>query len=297
MRRWLAVAAAGCLLLLAGCAKQLPPGTDGDLVDDWPMMPVPQQVLPHVGDCYERTGADLGAAGLVDCTSHHYVETTYVGSFTGADSDQPDPPQPGSAAMSAAFATCSAPTRAYLGGEWHSALVNLMLTVPDATGWRGGARWYRCAVNVIAGPDFTTGGGSSQSLKGALVHAGFLAATCIDWDDAGNYIQGIVVISCASPHRGEFVGYYTAPFGPFPPRATADRLGQEGCRIAVAHYLGFASADQDFNDTVGWLFLGLLDQVQWNMGDRTARCYAAAYTKDGKFTASVKGIKNKPAKG
>ena len=40
-----------------------------------------------------------------------------------------------------------------------------------------------------------------------------------------------------------------------------------------------------------------LDEDRWNSGDRTIRCFAAADTSDGKFTASVKGIGAKKPKG
>lgn len=297
MRRWLAVAAAGCLLLLAGCAKQLPVGTDGNLVDDWPTLPVPQQVQPQAGVCYDSTGADLTLTRVVDCSDYHAMETTYVGQFTGAAADASSPPAPGSSGLSQAYATCAAPTRAYLGGDWHSALMDLTITVADGAAWRGGSRWYVCVVSYVSGPDETFSAGTKGSFKGTLAAPGPLSAACINWVDHKTYINNITVTSCAKPHNGEYVGFYVAPFAPFPTNEkTADKIGSDGCEIAVARYLGFTSVEQDFNSTVGWLNLNF-DEQQWNMGDRSTRCYAAAYTRDGKFTASVKGIKNKPAKG
>ena len=296
MRRWLAVAAAGCLLLLAGCAKQLPPGTDGNLVDDWPTLPVPQQIQPHTGDCVDAEGPDLTLAAVVPCTQEHVLETTYVGTFGGADAEKSTPPEGGSLAMSGAYATCGAPTRAYLGGEWHSALLDLEITVPDTTAWRAGARWFRCGVRAISSPEMSSSFGAMISFKDLLKKPGHFSAMCINWVDHKTYVDTISPADCAKPHNGEYVGYYAAPFGPYPSTKTRDQLSSDGCEIAVARYLGFATVEQDRNDTVGWLYLNF-DQSKWNMGDRSTRCYAAAYTKDGKFTASVRGIKNKPAKG
>jgi hypothetical protein len=297
MRKWLAVVAAGSLLVLAGCGKALPAGVDGNLVDDWQQMPVPQQVQPQTGVCYENFSADLSASPVIDCSAVHLMETTFVGAFTGDAANLPSPPEQGSTALSAAYETCAAPTRAYLGGDWHSALLDLTISEPDGQGWKGGARWYRCSISHLTEPDATDASISQVSYKGALTSAtGPLAATCINWTDHTTYVTDISVVTCAKPHNGEYVGYYLAPFGPYPSQKTAEKLSSDGCELAVAHYLGFTSVNQDFNSSVGWLTLGF-DKTQWNMGDRSTRCYAAAYTKDGKFTASVKGIKNKTAKG
>jgi putative regulator of septum formation len=296
MRGWLAVAAASCLLLLAGCGKPLPAGADGNLVDDWPTLPAPQQLQPHVGDCLDAEGADLTLAQVVPCTAEHVLETTYVGTFSGADAEASGAPQGGSLPLSNAYAACAAPTRTYLGGDWHSALLDLEITVPDAAAWQGGARWFRCGVRAISSPARITSFGALISFKDLLKRPGHFAATCINWVDHKTYVDQVSPVDCATPHSGEYVGFVAAPFGPYPARAAADKFAQENCEAAVAHYLGFGSVEQDFNDSVGWLPMNF-DQSKWSMGDRTTRCYAAAATKDGKFTASVKGIKNKPATG
>ncbi|GAA2380037.1 hypothetical protein [Dactylosporangium salmoneum] len=68
MRRALALGAAAALLLgsLAGCAR--PPGTDGDLADDWAMLPVAKVPEPVAGVCFDNRKLSRSVKGIGDVT-------------------------------------------------------------------------------------------------------------------------------------------------------------------------------------------------------------------------------------
>ncbi len=118
--------------VLAACSSAArPAGTDGDLLDDWQAMPAPSPIVPVAGRCYYDDRRDMMSAKVVDCTEWHQAEVTHVGTLTGPMANDSAPPPPASADLSVAYAKCAAPTRAYLGGDWHAALLDLTVTVPD----------------------------------------------------------------------------------------------------------------------------------------------------------------------
>lgn len=301
MRRRLAAALAsataiGAALALAGCGR--PAGVDGDLTDDWLAFPKATTPVPVVGACYPTDYTETwygDFSGAVDCTrTAHQTETVYVGSFTGADADRTAPPLAGSPARRTAYDQCQQAGTDYLGDGWQGAKVVLGLVLPDDKAWTGGARWYRCDLiqfkdsnaDVVA-----TEGSAKDGLRGAKP----LAVTClIVTDDGKNAVTKTEDADCDKPHNGEFVGLYTAPDTPWPADRTARRkLASDGCEAMVAHFLGF-TGNQTRSNYVGWLSEGFSEE-QWQLGDRTERCFALAFSGSSvnkvRILGSVRGIK------
>jgi len=199
--------------------------------------------------------------------------------------------------MRQAYDQCAAPTRDYIAGDWHGAFMQLELEIPNLTAWRTGARWFRCelwaspldrAVQIV---------GADVSFRGILAKPTPLSARCITWKGTQDSLHDFAPASCASPHNGEYVGAYIAPARSWPATAKQRQdIADRGCENLVAQFVGFPSWQQLDNPYVGYLQFGFAEN-QWNMGDRSARCFVAAYTKDGKFVGSVKGIRSRTPKG
>jgi len=275
-----------------------PTGMDRKLSSPTSAVAVPRQTQakPVVGDCYTVLGSDLLASERVPCSVHHRVEVAYIGTFTGSAAAVDSPPVANSAAMRGAYAKCAGPTAAYVGGDWHLGLMDLELLIPDLGAWRGGARWFRCDLLGLTSLDYESLGGSDVSFRGVLAKPSPLSARCITWLGT-QFVSNIEPVSCTSRHRAEFAGTYTAPVGPWPASAKEQTaLADDGREHLVARFVGFPSWQQFDNPHVGYFELGF-DERQWYMGDRSVRCYAAAFTTDGQFVGSVKGIRSRTPKG
>jgi hypothetical protein len=292
------LAVLGVALALAGCGG-LPPGVDGNLTNDWSAMPLPKVAVPVAGVCYPGpyTAVWNGDFDTVDCAGSHQTETAYVGTFTGDDGQRSEPPSPGSPALRTAYAQCQQGASAYLGGDWHSALVSLGLVRPNPNAWAGGARWYRCDL-IHWATLFSSVVVDHGSLKGDLAGARSAAFGCLATTrDAAGSINVAKSVDCAAPHQAEYAGLYTAPDVPYPSdQAAQDKLETDGCKRVVASFLGFQDPSQWFGNGVGsWPFS--FNPDQWTLGDRTIPCFAYAFTKSGAMVGSVKGIRNQTPKG
>src|SRR3954447_3722983 len=107
MRRPLALIMTALTLAVAGCSSA-PPGTDGNVADDWPAMPPAGLAVPATGSChYYGTSRDFeyslpgsfsftepaDIAETRDCapadstasSGVHDTETAYVGAFSSPD--------------------------------------------------------------------------------------------------------------------------------------------------------------------------------------------------------------------
>jgi Septum formation len=132
--------------------------------------------------------------------------------------------------------------------------------------------------------------------RGVLARSTPLDARCITWQVNGTFFTHITGVSCQSRHNGEFVGAYAAPVGPWP--STVDKrwgLAGDGCDQLVARFVGFPSWERLDNPHIGSFHMDF-NQDQWDMGDRSVRCYAAAAADDGTLVGSVKGIKTRTPK-
>lgn len=292
-RRWFAAVAAVAALALAGCS--MPAGVDGNLVDDWSSMPRATQDIPAVGDCYISSFSDLLDNAPLPCTESHMVEVAYVGTFTGTTAARLTPPPPGSATLQSTYTACQKPIKTYLGADWHAGLVEADLMVPDTNGWSGGARWYACTVNAVYSlDDELTPTTSIASLKGALAPGSPHRITCVRWTDHRSakpeYVDNITLTTCSHWFNGEYAGSFTTPIETWPSsESKRESIAQDGCEGVVAKYLGF-SDNTDESYYVGWLSFNF-DKDRWDLGDRTVRCFTYTSRGDGRFTASVKGIK------
>lgn len=295
-----ALVALSAAFALAGCAGQ-PPGVDGNLTNGWPAMPAATIAVPAVGACYltHYVGTGSGDVGVVPCaTQTHYVETAYVGIFTGADAQRSAPPATDSPALPGAYAQCQKGAADYLGGDWHSAYLALGIVVPETAAWRGGARWFRC--DLIHYSDlFEVAVVDHGVLKGDLAGPRTTAIGCLSTivDKTTQAVIGSTPVDCGQPHAAEFAGTFTAPDVPYPTGATEqEKMLSAGCGSVVATFLGLPPTEQWQNPSVGRWAMGWT-QARWALGDRTTRCFAYAFTKSGMFVGSVKGIKNQIAKG
>jgi hypothetical protein len=107
--------------------------------------------------------------------------------------------------------------------------MELELLVPDVDAWRGGDRWFRCELLGMVSLDYSQAGGTDMSFRGVLAKPTALSVRCITWLGRPESGSNFEPVPCASPHRGEYVGAYTAPVGPWP--ATAKQVSP--CRVWV----------------------------------------------------------------
>ncbi len=295
-RSWALALAVGTVLMLSGCDRVV--GTDGDLTNNWPAMPKAVTPTPQVGVCYP-TGFDTtwygDFSGAVDCTAgYHRIETVYVGSFSGADADRSAPPLGGSASRKAAYQQCQQAADTYLGGAWQDGRIGLGLVLPDDKAWTGGARWYRCDVVAYTDSNFETEI-TSGTVKDGLRGNRPLAVTCLILKfDGKGYPTQFSDTPCAQSHNTEYIGLYTAPDAPYPSSDDArHKLSRDGCERQLSNFLGY-NGGTPYSNYIGYL-PGGFDEDQWNLGDRTERCYAVAIVNGSPNNAhvvgSMKGLK------
>jgi Septum formation len=296
------VVAVGAALALAGCAG-LPAGVDGDLTNNWPAMAQPKVAVPEAGRCYADPPKEvwIGDFVTVPCTGRHQSETSFVGTFTGANADRSGPPEAGSQGRVDAFAQCRQATKDYLGDDFLMGRLDLALVLPSAPAWVGGARWFRCDVvqyTDLYNSDIYVDG---RSVKDGLRGARPLALTCIvATDDGKNSITDEQPVDCASPHNGELAGLFTAPDVPWQADKTArDDIASKGCEAVAAGYLGLPGGKVT-NPVFGWGY-DTFTEEQWKLGDRTVRCMVLGFkgksVNGERFTGSVKGIGNRAPTG
>ncbi len=294
---WVLAGPAMITLVLAGCST--PPGIDGDLTNGWPTFAEAKTPVPVAGVCSSRAFDTVwsGPFESLDCTSGtHETETSYVGTFTGADASRSSPPAAGSAGRRTAYQMCLQKSAGYLGGDVQAALVYLGLTLPSAAAWTGGARWYRCELLHFSDPDDDTPV-TIGSVRDGLTGSRPLAIGCVNVTESGTqYISDLSDnVDCATAHSAEYAGYFTAPDLPWNSDQSArDKAAGTGCEAIVAHYMGF-TGNALRNPVVGIVY-DTFDQKRWELGDRSIRCYAYAYTKSKKMIGSVKGLGAKAPK-
>src|SRR5258706_12117800 len=139
------------VLVAAGCGN--PPGTDGDLVDDWSALATPGVPVPKVGECWSGTDtADELAAGpgmaVVDCGADHASETYHVGQFSGVMAQRASVPD--DADLSDAYTTCDQQAKTFLSGDWHDGRLLMRVFAPTDKQWAGEARFFRCDLVEVS---------------------------------------------------------------------------------------------------------------------------------------------------
>jgi hypothetical protein len=287
-RRW-AAACALAALLLAGCGN--PGGVDGDLADDWIALAEPRSFVPPTAVCHESgysAFASLSSFESVGCDSAHRAETFHVGTFAGAAAGRTSPPPKASAEIRDAYAECDERATAYLGEDFRHGRLWLGVVVPSASGWKGGARWYRCDLFELADvEDFGDPVEREGSLMGALTADSDLRLGCFQVKAAANgSIDTMTPVACTSKHNSEFVGVYPAPPSTaYPKSDSAWQRIHTGCRKRVAAYVNLPD-DANLEFRTGTVVVPNL-QDDWANGNHGVRCYL--YLKDAGLTRSLEG--------
>lgn len=276
--------------LLAGCGTSV--GADGDLVDDWAMLPAVKVPVPVAGVCYtsiEVRSTDMRTPVVygkpVGCTEPHVSETFYVGAITGSLADASEPPK--GEALGEAFATCSTQASQFVGDDWHNGLLDLMVMPPTTTQWRGGARYLRCDLAEIKSDmDIVTE--RKTSLKDALRGDRPLARGCGKMVLNGNDWDDLQAVPCSAPHDAEYAGTFHSATREYPDTLDKGRgaVG-DGCFTIVAKYTGTTETQLDRMKAF-WMGWWLGDDKAWVYGDRIARCYVLVESTK-PITKSLKG--------
>ncbi|MEU7907269.1 septum formation family protein [Actinoplanes sp. NPDC049118] len=265
MRRTVALLA---VLLAAGCSATPPPGTDGDLADDWAALGTPAPFRPAVGQCHEAlaTTAPLDGHRPVDCAELHVSETFHVG--TPADADVA--PAPGTPGAKAAYRECSDAATGFLGGPWRGARLAVQVVWPTRAGWTGGARWFRCDVTT-ADLDGRSRTSRTGSLAGELAHPSPLRLACFDPTVEGGTVTAMTAVPCTGKHRAEFAGLWDAPDISYSKLESGTRLSAAGCRSTIARFAALPD-DSDLQYRSGWISYNPT-RPEWLSGERRVRCF------------------------
>jgi hypothetical protein len=230
--------------------------------------PSPTGLVPPEHACYASSGPTVSRS--VACTKGHAIETVHTGAFTGAAASASGPPVVGEPARGAAYQDCGRVATGFLGDDWRTGQVNLLLSVPTREQWAAGGRWYRCdLIFSSAGtsigdttPDFNI----VESMQGGLTEARSYALGCADINDVK-----IWPLACTREHNGEFVGIFEAPDLVYPADEARWEMEQAGCYRLIAAFLGTAN-NAELGRRVGRLF-GDYGPEPWTMGNHAVVCY------------------------
>jgi Septum formation len=287
MRRVISRGIVGTLLtgvtVLALAACSLPPGTDGDLTNQWPAMAAPTGWEPKTGACSTEffVQAHRATYDPIECTKDHRYETVFVGQFTGDAAALSSPPGAGKPEMAAAWADCDAKATEFLGGEWRDAKIWIGVSTPSAGNWAGGARWYRCEVG--AREELREGVVSmAKSLKGEFAGASALRYGCYQHEKES---FERVEKACTEPHNAEYTGFVKVSYAYTDLKNHADEFFGK-CRSSIARYAGVPD-DGNVKYRTG-VSIDFPAQADWEAGDSNVRCFM--WLGSEKKTRSIKGV-------
>lgn len=287
MRRW--VFAVVVVLFAAGCGG--PAGTDGSLTDDWSAASEPKSFVPAAEVCHP-TGTDDSTAYLVmynpvDCGGSHQSETVHVGQFTGANAGGSKPPRYTTPAARAAFAECDAKATEYVGAQWRSGRLYLIMHFPSNAAWTGGARWFRCDLGETPNLESNEFVRRTGSLRGALKAGSPLAHGCYQPKMKGDDIEVMRPVGCGQAHRAEFAGVWTAPDTSYADFVKNEGRAHRGCLGVVASYAKVPN-DANMQYRAGTIYYYPTD-LDWGHGDRGVKCFLWS---DRDMKRSMKGAGN-----
>ncbi|WP_027660867.1 septum formation family protein [Salinispora fenicalii] len=271
-------------LTLAGCATT-PPGTDGDLVDDWAPIAAATSFTPESGTCHP-TETEVGYRSSytpVPCDELHVLETLHVGTVTGDDATGSQPPEAGSAGMQTAYATCEQEVNQALGADWRSGRILLSIIWPSPAGWEGGSRWFRCDVREHRSLDNPSAVSRTASLVGALKGDSPLRHACFEPILSDDKIEEMTAVACTEKHHAEFVGLLTAPDTDYAKFQRNEDEISEGCYKLIAEYAGVPRSDVEYR--TGYIYYTPLEE-EWLTGNRGIQCYL--WVDDRNLTRSMK---------
>lgn len=287
MRRWIAaLTCAGAMLLTSGCI-QAPSGTDGDPTNGWGPIGTPTAFTPAAGTCHESLSrsAALKDYEPVQCRDLHVSETVFVGTLTGTDISTDRPPATDSAAGRATYKRCSEKATAFVGRPWRTGLLSVTVAWPSTSGWKGGARWFRCELTQA---DLTSARqvGREGTLKAALAGAAPLRLGCFNPTVVGQRVDQMQQVACTERHRAEFVGVWKAPEVDYAMLAADRGVTAKGCRSVIAKYTSVPD-DSDVQFRSGWISYNPT-QDEWRQGERGVRCFL--WLNDEQLTHSLKDV-------
>ncbi len=286
MRRWLHVLAlaGAATAVLAGCAQVH--RADGDLIDDWAALPVPQLFVPATEACLPRLSTVVAAATYetVNCAGSHLAETVHVGRFSGPAA-QGVRPEPGSPALRTARAECDQRAREMIGGDWRAARLTLNIALPTVTAWTSGARWFRCDLAETDSIDNTRPVNRVGSLRGALVGDNPLVHRCFDPKLIGQNLNYMAPVLCTEPHRAEFVGVYEERDMSWAEFTKGAPATHRRCMTLIAAFAEVPD-NAELPYRAGSIFYPP-SQREWEEGDRGVRCFL--WSDDRKLNRSVRG--------
>ncbi|HCT77744.1 MAG TPA: hypothetical protein DGT23_14365 [Micromonosporaceae bacterium] len=268
--RGIAGALLACVTLLAVSACANPPGTDGDLTNQWPAIAAPAGWEPKVGTCHTDFAATLYRATHkpVDCASDHRYETVHLGQFTGDALNPGTPPSADSAAMKAAWAECDAKTTEFLGGDWRDGRIWFGVSVPSSGNWAGGARWFRCEVSASEDAWGARPISWSKSLKGEFSGSSDLKFGC--FINPPEEEKPLEAVACTTPHNAEFVGVVAVSDAWETLKDNLPSIHTK-CRSAIAKYVGVPD-DSNLKYRTGSSY-GYPSENEWEAGNKTVRCH------------------------
>jgi len=270
-----AALAAVCGFALAGCGGN-PPGVDGNLTNNWPAMPEAKIPVPADHACYDvhtENPADVTKLPApVECTVLHSFETIHVGTFSGDDASRDTPPPVGGPARRKAYEECAASAKTFLGDDWRTGRLEVVVATPIALHWEAGARWFRCDAVEYKDLDNYEIVSRSASLKDALTGERQVGLACFNVTQKGDAIDTMAPVGCTASHNAEFAGIFEAPDTPYVADDKARRdMHSAGCRGVVASFAGVPN-DGNVQYRTGFIS-GPFGKPDWEQGNRGVRCY------------------------
>jgi hypothetical protein len=265
VRRWFALIAVVGVLAAGGCTAAPTPGIDGDLTNSWGLPPVAVAWRPLNRTCVDdvRETASQTDEPPHSCGQRHAAETYYVGDLPGTAAAGSE------AATLQAYPECDKQAALFLGADWHTGMLQILVVLPAPRAWTAGARWFACDV----AEESEDGGaaGRDDSLAQALTGDAVLKQRCFNPTVDSSEVSAMPTAPCTGAHHAEFAGVWTAPAG-----VKLDALGDDprfakGCRTAIARFAAVPD-DSNLQYRVGYLGLPPTD-ASWKMGDRGVRCY------------------------
>jgi len=296
MRRPMVLTALGLALVaaLGGCAPA-PAGIDKNVVDEWPKFAEPKLPIPQAGVCSSTSAANTedvtleGLKALDSCSGAHASETFHVGTFTGAAADKSTTPT-STADVTPAWNACFAAAKDYLGEDWRTARVRMIVFTPSQKHWGAGARWYRCEFVTVKsenGDVIARDGSVKDGLRGARP----IAIPCSNMvNETQDSFDDLADVPCNQPHKVEFMGIATSNTTEYPNTGDkSEKAFSNVCAAMAATYLKMTRAQYDRHQqfNVAWW---IVSEDRWALGDRSASCYVTT-TKP--VSISVRGYGNR----
>ncbi|MEU0558707.1 septum formation family protein [Dactylosporangium sp. NPDC006015] len=253
---------------------------------------------PAVGACWQGHGlhvvltAEATPTESVACEVPHQLETVAVGHVPKALARRDAPPQ--RAELTGEFAGCGRTAGEYLGADWRTLDVSLLLFAPTAEQWQAGARWYRCDV-VALGGDIDSVRDREGSVHGDPAGHGpsnDLTLNCAVRFVADDEWAGTKRTPCTEPHDMEFAGVAESAAPAFPETAAArDAAFGDQCRDRALAYTAMpGDLMRGRAVTVGFLPTG--EPSTWPGGDHYGRCWVFL---PHPVTVSIRGAGDLPA--